>query len=147
MGEVDVSVATRWLKNPTSFKILFMRIEMKSLKDFGLKLKEEPKKEPEEIIEYDENNKLIHHKDSNGFECWREYDENNNLIHSKDSNGLEFWQEYDDNNNEIYFKNSYGYERWIIQEGELELINGKYSLNGEEVFADSPDVLGRKIKS
>ena len=32
-------------------------------------------------------------------ESWKEYDENNNLIHSKDSDGFEEWYEYDENNN------------------------------------------------
>ena len=37
-------------------------------------------------MEYDENNNLIHYKDSKGFEEWYEYDENGNCIHYKDSN-------------------------------------------------------------
>ena len=35
-------------------------------------------------IKYDANGNMIYHKDSDGFECWKEYDENNNLIHHKD---------------------------------------------------------------
>ena len=30
---------------------------------------------------YNENKKLIHFKNSNGYESWKEYDENSNLIH------------------------------------------------------------------
>ena len=32
-----------------------------------------------EIRQYDENNKLIHYKDSYGYESWREYDERNTI--------------------------------------------------------------------
>ena len=46
--------------------------------------------------EYDENNNLIHYKDSTGKEEWYRYDENNNLIYYKDSNGIEY-------NNEIQY--------------------------------------------
>jgi len=56
--------------------------------------------------------KYVHHKDSDGFEAWREFDKNDNLIHYKNSNGYEFWREYDSNNNEIHSKNSDGYETW-----------------------------------
>ena len=44
----------------------------------------------EEWKEYDENNNVIHYKDSDGYEYWKEYDENNNVIHYKDSNGFEY---------------------------------------------------------
>ena len=40
-------------------------------------------------IKYDENGNVVHYKDSNGYESWREYDTNGNLIHYKDSNGNE----------------------------------------------------------
>ena len=42
---------------------------------------------------------MIHYKNSNRYEEWREYDENDNLIHIKNSNGYEEW--YDENGNEI----------------------------------------------
>ena len=41
--------------------------------------------------EYNENNKLIHRKDSNGYEEWWEYNEKGNLIHYKNSNGEEIF--------------------------------------------------------
>ena len=63
--------------------------------------------------EYDKNNNLIHFKNSNGIEYWKEYDKNNNLIHSKYSYGYENWNEYDENNNLIHSKDSYGNE-WNI---------------------------------
>ena len=56
--------------------------------------------------------KYKHHKESSGFELWREYDESGNAIHYKDSNGLELWKEYDESGNEIHCKESDGYERW-----------------------------------
>jgi hypothetical protein len=47
---------------------------------------------------------MIHHRDSSGFESWREYDTNNNMIHHRDSNGFETWCDSDfydiDNPNE-----------------------------------------------
>ena len=52
-----------------------------------------PKEEytfPLPLREYDQNNNLIHFKNSNGFEEWKEYDQNNNCIHFKNSNGLEY---------------------------------------------------------
>ena len=36
---------------------------------------------------------MIHHKNSDDFEEWKEYDENGNEIHSKDSEGFEYWKE------------------------------------------------------
>ena len=41
------------------------------------------------IREYDENNNLIHYRDSNGYEEWCEYDANNNLIHYRNNDGIE----------------------------------------------------------
>ena len=62
--------------------------------------------------EYDQNNNLIHYKDSEGNESWKEYDQNNNLIHYKDSNGYEEWKSYDERNNLVHYKDSTGYEEW-----------------------------------
>ena len=36
-------------------------------------------------VEFDQNNNLIHFKDSYGNEEWREFDQNNNLIHYKNN--------------------------------------------------------------
>ena len=44
---------------------------------------------------------VLHKKNSDGYEEWREYDERNNLIHYKNSNGFESWYEYDENDNLI----------------------------------------------
>ena len=40
------------------------------------------------VYEYDENNNLIHYKNSKGYEEWNEYDKNSNLIHYTDSKGF-----------------------------------------------------------
>ena len=81
--------------------------------------------------EYDENNNLIHCKNSNGIEEWKEYDKNNNLIHFKDSNGIEYWNEYDKNNNLIHYKDSKGNEEWKEYDENNNLIHYKNS-NGYE---------------
>ena len=82
---------------------------------------------PLPLQEYDQNNNLIHYKNSNGFEYWKEYDQNNNLIHSKNSNGFEEWKEYDQNNNCIHFKNSKGFEKWQEYDQNNNLIHFKNS--------------------
>ena len=69
------------------------------------------------LHEYDSNGKLIHFKDSNGYERWREYDGNGKVIHYKDSNGFETWREYGSNGNELHFKDSNGYEFWCNSNG------------------------------
>ena len=51
------------------------------------------------ISEYDNNENLIHYKNSDGKEEWNEYDSNGNQIHYKDSSGEEYWHEY------TYWKN------------------------------------------
>jgi hypothetical protein len=71
------------------------------------------------LITTDSKGNVVHSKDSNGYECWREYDSNNNCIYYKDSNGYEFWREYDSNNNYIYSKDFNGYECWYDSEGKL----------------------------
>ena len=64
------------------------------------------------ISEYDNNENLIHFKDSNGSEVWYKYDSNGNLIHSQNSHGLEKWYEYDSNGNQIHYKDNDGEEYW-----------------------------------
>ncbi len=72
----------------------------------------------EEIKKYDENNRIIYYKKSNGSEFWWEYDENNNKIYFKKNIDLGFWEEfeswrkYDENNNEIHYRNNEGKEYW-----------------------------------
>ncbi len=64
---------------------------------------------------YDKRGNLIYKFWSNFFNgCseWYEYDENNNLIHTKNSEGFNEWKEYDDNSNLIYHKNVHGLESW-----------------------------------
>ena len=51
------------------------------------------------IKHYNENNKVIYKKDSNGYESW--YDSSGNETHYRDSNGYEQWSEYDSNGNKI----------------------------------------------
>ena len=43
------------------------------------------------LYEYDSNGKVIHYKNSSGFEIWYDYDSNGKEIHYKNSNGDEFW--------------------------------------------------------
>ena len=64
------------------------------------------------ISEYDNNENLIHFKDSDGYEEWGEYDSNGNLIHYKNSDGKEEWNEYDSNGNQIHYKDNDGEEYW-----------------------------------
>ena len=50
------------------------------------------------LKEYDSNNNLIHVEHiSATFKAWYEYDDKNRQIHYKDSNGEENWLEYYDN--------------------------------------------------
>ena len=66
---------------------------------------------------YDDRGNLIQEGcvDGNHWDVWRrwEYDENNNIIHSRNSYGDTFWYEYDENNRLIYKKQgSSGHEEW-----------------------------------
>ena len=67
--------------------------------------------------------KYGHHKNSNGYEVWREYDSNGNEIHYKNSNGFEEWREYDSNGNEIYYKDSNGNEYWSKKDIPVEEVD------------------------
>ena len=50
------------------------------------------------LKEYDSNNNLIHIEHISGiFEAWYEYDDKNRKIHYKDSDGEENWYEYYNN--------------------------------------------------
>ena len=75
--------------------------------------------------DYNENGKLIHYKNSKGYEQWREYDEDNNLIHAKDSKGKEVLFEYDENGNCILAK----YTKYTI--------SYKYDENGNNIYIES----------
>ena len=68
---------------------------------------------PTDVNEYDENNNLIHYKDSDD-EWWKKYDEKGNLIYYRDHDGYEEWYKYDNNNNNlIHCETSKGFEEWI----------------------------------
>jgi len=72
-----------------------------------------PEAEKQDIEEFDKRGNLIYFKDCrDGFEYWKEYDQNNNVIHYKNSDNYEEWRKFDSNNNEIYFKSSLGLEKW-----------------------------------
>ena len=61
-----------------------------------------------------------------------ERDNKGNEIHHKDSNGYEWWREYDDKGRETHYKNSKGYESRTDSKGnELVNYNGEWTLNGE----------------
>ena len=51
------------------------------------------------LREVDGNGKVIHFKNSDGFESWSKYDSKGNLNHFKKSNGFESW--YDSKGNSI----------------------------------------------
>lgn len=61
---------------------------------------------------YDSNGNIIHCKNSNGCEYYKEYDENNNKIHYYDNSGHEEIWKYDKNNNKIYYRDSLGCEEF-----------------------------------
>ena len=39
----------------------------------------------------------VHHKNTYGYEWWRDYDSEGNVIHFKDSNGYECWRDSEGN--------------------------------------------------
>ncbi len=80
------------------------------------------------ISKYNENNKLIYIKYSDGHEYWKKYDKNNNLIYYKDFLGYEKWREYDKNNNVIYYKSSDSHEYWCKWENnkKIEITEKEY---------------------
>ncbi len=54
------------------------------------------------IRKYDKRDNLVYYRYPDGLEIWWEFDENNNLIHTKDSEGLrEVWCKYDELNKRI----------------------------------------------
>ena len=98
------------------------------------------------ISEYDNNENLIHFKDSDGYEYWKEYDSNGNEIHSKYSNGEEYWYEYDRNGNKIHSKDSDGYEEWYEYDGNGNEIHSKDS-SGEEYWHEYTYWKNGKVKT
>lgn len=98
---------------------------MKFLKKlFGKKYKQ-AKYVPHKItIQNDKRGNQIHYKDHDtGYEEWREWDENNNLIHFKNSEGLEYWKEYDEDGNVIHYKDESGYEYYDKYDNKHNLIS------------------------
>ena len=65
---------------------------------------------------------MVHYKDSDGFERWREYDSAGNMVHFKDSYGYERWREYDAAGNVVHFRNSDGLEEWCEYDGYYRAI-------------------------
>lgn len=99
------------------------------LKKFVKKfLKKKPKyvgdKPPKIKIQLDKRGNQIHYQDGT-YEEWREWDENNNLIHFKNSEGHEYWAEYDDDHNIIHFKDESGYEFYDKYDSHHNLISHK----------------------
>ena len=68
------------------------------------------------LHEFNKKGKLIHAKNSNGFEEWYDYDEKGKLIHRKYSDGYEAWYEYNKKGNKIHTKFSDGYEVWYDED-------------------------------
>jgi YD repeat-containing protein len=71
-----------------------------------------------ELSIYNENDRLVYTKLSNGIEIWYEYDENNNLIHHKNSKGYECWREYNEHGKMIHYNDSDGDEEWFNAYGD-----------------------------
>jgi hypothetical protein len=72
------------------------------------------------LVTKDSKGNVVHTKDSDGYENWREYDENNNFIHYKDSFGSEAW--YDSRGNRISNPN-------LVTEVTLEDIAEKFGVS------------------
>lgn len=76
----------------------------------------------EEWKDRDENGKVIHYKESRGFESWKDRDENGKVIHYKDTCGFESSKDRDENGKVIHYEDNCGNESWI-----------KYDKNGKEI--------------
>lgn len=88
---------------------------------------------PKDIKEYNENNNLIHYKDSDD-EWWKKYDENGNLIYYRDHNGYEEWIDFDKNGNCIHIKDSEGSECWKEYDEDVRIIHYKRRNGTESCF-------------
>lgn len=88
---------------------------------------------------YDDNENLIHEKNSNGFNRKYSYDNNNNVIHiihehmipenKNNDYTFEIWYEYDENNNLIYQYTSDDYKLWFEYDSNNNLIHS-YNSHG-----------------
>lgn len=74
--------------------------------------------------QYDENNNLIHSKDSSGFEEWFEYDHDGFLNHVKNNFNYESWSKYDDENKTLT----------TIENGKIVTVV-KFNEKGNEIWS------------
>lgn len=89
----------------------------------------------EAYSEYDENNRIIHHKDTiNGDESWWEYDDRGNIIEFMTTNGLNVHYEYDENNKNIYARSENGFEVFTKFKSNGDLIYNKSCFKDEKDF-------------
>ena len=77
-------------------------------------------------IENGKNVKVMTYADGRVYK----YDENGKLIHTWNSDGYETWREYNSNGRKIYFKNKIGYEKCITRTITNML---KYEITGEYI--------------
>lgn len=84
--------------------------------------------------EYDKRGRIIYyHKWSNheeeGTKVWTEYDDNDNVIHYKNNEGFEFWKEFEgDNPFEVHYKDIKGEEYWVEYNDKWEVTSYKDAL-------------------
>ena len=79
------------------------------------------------LLEYDDNNNLIHSKEKSGFEAWYEYDDRGNQIYIKDSDGVEIWHEFY-NSGKLKFEHykSSKEEYWYEYDENGKTLKGKF---------------------
>ena len=94
------------------------------------------------VFKYDENNKEIYYKGSDGYEMWFDHDSNGHCIHFKDNDGEEEWRKYDSKGRMIYLKVNDGFEEWCEYATDGHCIHYKDN-RGNEWFCD--DYEARKI--
>lgn len=100
-------------------------------------------------IEYDNKNREIHRKRSDGWETWHEYDSNGNEIHFKNIEGFERWTEYDVNGNAIHEKTSDGFNSYTeyYSDGKIRCyrdsdgkeITYEWNSSGCDIYTKFPD--------
>ena len=76
------------------------------------------------IAKHDDRGNCIYFKDDT-IEYWKEYDYSNRLVHYKDSTGYESYYEYKDSENSIHFRDSRGYEYYDKYDTHGNLIKHK----------------------
>ena len=96
--------------------------------------------------DYDDKGNLIYSEDHSGYKEWYKYDESNRLVQFRDSNGYEFSQEYT-NDKLSHYKNSNGFEMWYTYDDKGRLINYKNSVGTNESYAyEGTDYAGSIIE-